>query len=114
MFGDSAHSQEYPAGHQFFAAGDAGNVMYVVLDGEVEIIINEKLVETVRPGGIFGEMAVIDHHERSATARAKTPVKAAQVDQKRFVSLLSVHPFFAVEVMTVMAERLRHLNKALL
>lgn len=114
MFGSSANAQKFPAGHQFFAAGDPGDVMYVVLAGEIEIVINDKIVETVRAGGIFGEMALIDHHERSATARAKTEVEVAPIDQKRFISLIGIHPFFSIEVMNVMAERLRLLNQALL
>jgi CRP/FNR family transcriptional regulator, cyclic AMP receptor protein len=114
MFGNGANAQNFPAGHQFFAAGDPGDVMYVVLGGEVEIVINDKIVETVREGGIFGEMALIDHHERSATARAKSDVKVASIDQKRFISLIGIHPFFSIEVMNVMADRLRLLNQALM
>jgi CRP/FNR family transcriptional regulator, cyclic AMP receptor protein len=114
MFGNGAHAQKLPAGHQFFTAGDPGDVMYVVLGGEVEILINDKIVETVRAGGIFGEMALIDHRERSATARAKTPVEVATIDQKRFMSLIGIHPFFSIEVMSVMADRLRLLNQALM
>jgi CRP/FNR family transcriptional regulator, cyclic AMP receptor protein len=114
MFGNSANAQKFPAGHQFFAAGDPGDVMYVVLAGEVEILINDKIVETVRAGGIFGEMALIDHRERSASARAKTEVEVAAIDQKRFITLIGIHPFFSIEVMNVMAERLRLLNQALM
>lgn len=114
MFGNSANAQKFPAGHQFFAAGDAGDVMYVVLAGDVEIVINDKIVETVHAGGIFGEMALIDHRERSATARAKSPVEVAAIDQKRFINLIGIHPFFSIEVMNIMADRLRLLNQALL
>ncbi len=114
MFGNSANAQKFPAGHQFFAAGDAGDVMYVVLAGDVEIVINDKIVETVHAGGIFGEMALIDHRERSATARAKGPVEVAAIDQKRFINLIGIHPFFSIEVMNIMADRLRLLNQALL
>jgi CRP/FNR family transcriptional regulator, cyclic AMP receptor protein len=114
MFGNGSNAQKLPAGHQFFSAGDPGDVMYVVLGGEVEIVINDKIVETVRPGGIFGEMALIDHRERSATARAKTPVEVATIDQKRFISLIGIHPFFSIEVMSVMADRVRLLNQALM
>lgn len=114
MFGNSTNAQKFPAGHQFFAAGDPGDVMYVVLAGEVEVVINEKIVETVRAGGIFGEMALIDNRERSAAARARTPVEVAAIDQKRFISLIGIHPFFSIEVMNVMADRLRLLNQALL
>ena len=114
MFANSANIMKYPAGHTFFSAGDEGDAMYVVLNGEVEIVINDKIVETVRSGGIFGEMALIDNSPRSASARAKTPVEVATIDQTHFIALLATHPFFSIEVMNVMADRLRLLNQALL
>jgi len=113
MFANSADTRDYPAGHRFFAVGEAGDVMYVVLSGEVEILIRGKIVETVRAGGIFGEMALIDNRERSAEARAKTRVKAALIDQPQFFYLLQTHPSFSIEVMNVMADRLRLLNELL-
>lgn len=113
MFANSADTNEYPAGHVFFSAGDVGDLMYVVVSGEVEILIREKIVETVRAGGVFGEMALIDNRERSAQARAKTSVKAAAIDQKHFLYLLRTHPSFSIEVMNVMTDRLRLLNEML-
>lgn len=113
MFAGSAETRKYPAGHTFFFAGDPGDLMYVVLGGDVEIVINDKIVETVRSGGIFGEMALVDRRERSATARAKTETEVAAIDQEQFISLLATHPFFSIEVMHVMTERLRLLNQAL-
>lgn len=113
MFADGAEIRKYPAGQIFFAAGDAGDLMYVVLSGDVEIVINDKIVETVRTGGIFGEMALVDRHERSATARAKTETEVAAINREQFIPLLATHPFFSLEVMNVMAERLRLLNQAL-
>ena len=56
---------------------------------------------------------LIDHHERSADVVAKTDVEAALIDQKRFLYLVSHHPFFAVEVMKVMAFRLRRFDASL-
>ncbi|HTC30875.1 MAG TPA: cyclic nucleotide-binding domain-containing protein [Candidatus Acidoferrum sp.] len=113
MFAGSAEIRKYPAGHKLFSAGDAGDVMYVVLSGEVEIVINDKIVETVRSGGIFGEMALIDRRERSASARMKTTAEVAAINQEQFISLLATHPFFSIEVMHSMTERLRLLNQAL-
>ena len=114
MFANSADTRTYPPGHVFFSAGDPGDVMYVLLSGEVDIVIREKIVETVRPGGIFGEMALIDNRERSASACARTPVESATIDQDQFLYLVRTHPSFSIEVMNVMADRLRLLNEALM
>lgn len=114
MFANTEDTRDYPAGHVFFSAGDRGDAMYVVLIGEVEILVHDRAVETVKAGSIFGEMALIDNRERSATARAKTAVKAATIDQGQFLYLLRTHPSFSIEVMNVMADRVRLLNQALL
>jgi CRP-like cAMP-binding protein len=67
----------------------------------------------VHTGGIFGEMALIDHRERSADVIAKTDVRVAAIDQKRFLYLVRNHPFFAIEVMKVMTDRLRRFDDML-
>ncbi len=98
------------AGDTIFREGEAGDAAYVVTEGEVQLSIGGRIVETVVAGGIFGEMALIDHQTRSATATAKTDARIVPVDQRRFLYLLQNTPFFAVEVMHVMAERIRRMD----
>jgi CRP/FNR family cyclic AMP-dependent transcriptional regulator len=107
IFANDSETTRLPAGHRFFAAGESGEEMYVVLSGEVEISLRGKILETVQAGGIFGEMALIDRLKRSADVVAKTDVKVAVIDRKRFLFLLTRNPYFAIEVMTFMTERLR-------
>jgi CRP-like cAMP-binding protein len=104
--------QSVAAGETIFSAGDAGQLAYVVTEGSVELERRGRVLETVGSGGIFGEMALIDHYERSATARAVTETKIVPIDQKRFLYLVQNTPFFAIEVMNVMAERLRRMDEA--
>jgi len=113
MFANDLDAQHYPAGHRFFATGDHGEAMYVVTEGEVEITLRGKVLETVLAGGIFGEMALIDHKERSADVTAKTAVQVSSIDQKRFLYLVRNHPFFALEVMKIMTDRLRKFDDLL-
>jgi len=96
-----------PSGQEIFKDGDRGDAMYVVLSGTVSIVHNGKWIEDVDSGSIFGEMALIDDQPRSASAVAKSDVQLARVDQKRFEFLVQYSPFFAVEVMRIMAKRLR-------
>lgn len=81
--------------------------MYVVLEGEVEIVYKGVVVNQVREGEIFGEMALVDNSPRSADARAKIESKIVPVDQYNFTHYIQHSPFFAIYVMSVMAERLR-------
>ena len=109
----NAPSEEFAAGQIIFSAGEEGKSMYVVAEGEVNIVVGSVIAETVVPGGIFGGMALIDLRVRSADAVAKTACKLVPVDLRQFQFLVSETPFFAVQVMSIMAERLRHANERL-
>jgi len=113
MFANSADTKKYPAGHVFFSQGDRRDVLYVILSGSVEIVLGGNVIATLSNGQIFGEMALIDHRERSAGARAATEVEAASIDQTQFLYLVRTHPTFSLEVMSVFAERLRAVNQSM-
>jgi CRP-like cAMP-binding protein len=98
------------AGKIIFAQGDPGDVMYVLVDGQVQLMIGAKLVETVQSGGILGEMALIDAGPRSATAIAKTQCVLVPLDEKRFNDLVARRPEFALHVMRILAHRLRRMD----
>ena len=101
----------FAAGDTIFRAGDPGDAMFVVTEGEIEIFVHGKILETVKgPGGIIGEMALIDTKPRSATALATTAGKMVRVDQARFLFLVQNTPFFAIEVMQVIVDRLRRMD----
>lgn len=69
------------------------------------------MLEVLGPGQIVGEMALVDHSPRSATAVARTSCKVVVVPEKRFLFLVQQTPFFALQVMRVMAERLRRASR---
>lgn len=81
--------------------------MYFMIEGEVEITIDDNLIATVRPGEIFGEMATLTRMARSATARTISPCQVVSLDEKQFRAGLSEMPEFALMLMGVMAGRLR-------
>jgi len=87
--------------------------MYVVVEGAIDVRIGETVLETVEPGGMIGEMALIEHLPRSATAIAREDSKVSAVDRKRFLFLVQNHPFFALQVMEVLANRLRRMDDTL-
>jgi len=85
--------------------------MFAVVDGEVELTQGRETIELVGPGGIVGELGLIDASPRAATARAKSTTRVARVDRQRFTYLVHEHPNFALQVMTVMAERIRRTHR---
>jgi len=110
MFASSPNAREVAAGEVLFAEGDAGDVMYAVVEGEVTLSIGDHLIDEIHSGGIVGEMALIDTEGRSATAIARTPARVVPIDKKQFTFMVHEHPTFALQVMKVMADRLRRAN----
>jgi CRP/FNR family cyclic AMP-dependent transcriptional regulator len=111
MFVNEANPRECAAGEVIFRAYDMGFEMYVVLEGEVELTIGSNVVEVLGPGEPFGEMALIDQTPRVATVIAKTACKLAVIPEKRFLFMVQQTPHFALQIMKVMADRLRKMNE---
>ena len=97
----------FPAGHVIFTEDETGDEAYVVIEGEIDLTYKGRLLETVHSGGLIGEMALIDNQSRSATATAKTETKVVAIDRNRFTFMVEETPWFALEVMKIMADRLR-------
>lgn len=97
----------FKAGEVIFSEGDAGDSMFAVLEGEVEIRTGERVLETVGQGSVFGELALIDEAPRSATAVVTRDCRVVAVGERRFTALVQQTPYFALEIMKVLADRLR-------
>jgi CRP/FNR family cyclic AMP-dependent transcriptional regulator len=97
-------------GQVIFSAGDPGREMFIVRTGNVDLRIGDTSLETVEQGGIFGEMALVDPAPRSATAVAGPDCTLVLVDEAAFGDLVRQVPGLALEVMKVMARRLRRTN----
>jgi CRP/FNR family transcriptional regulator, cyclic AMP receptor protein len=113
LFRNETERLRYAGGDRIFAAGDDGDAMYVVIAGEVELRVRGQLVETVGPGGVFGEMALIEQARRTAEAIAKSDCELVAIPEKRFTFMIQQTPHFALHIMKVMAERLRNMNARL-
>ncbi len=97
-----------PAGQTLFREGDAdGGLMYVLSAGNADIVIGNRVVEHLQHGGIVGELGLVSPGPRSATVLAISDCEFVAIDEARFQFLIQNTPFFAMQVMRVMAERLR-------
>lgn len=113
IFKHAEHTEQYSAGQVIFKEGEPGQVMYVIQEGEVNIFIGERLLETTGPGGVIGEMALVDNTARSATAVAKIDCKLVSLDEDHFKVQIHHTPFFAVQVIRILADRLRRADRML-
>ena len=98
------------AGDKIVAEGAKGDFMYGLLDGYVALDVRGRVLETVGPGGFFGEMALIDAGERSATATARTDCRVVPVDEQRLAFMMQQTPLFSLHMMRVMIRRIRKMD----
>jgi len=103
--------QEFDVGDVVFSDGDGGDYMFLVRSGAIDIMRNGAIVETVGPGGIFGEMALIDGSPRSATAKVAEACELIGIPEKGFLFMVHETPYFALDVMRTLSERLRVMNR---
>lgn len=115
LFRREPNIAEVPAGGALFRQGEAANgLMYVLVSGRAEIRVGDCCVEQAEPGTIVGEMAMIGSEPRSATVVAVSDCRFAEITAKRFHYLVTEAPQFAIEVMRVLALRLRRADERLL
>ena len=90
--------------------GQAGMYMYIVKSGRVYIHIKDKVLEGVGPGGVFGEMALVDQSPRVASATADVFSELLTVDRAALLEAVKAQPAFAMAMLPAVADRLRHMN----
>ena len=96
-------------GKVIVAAGAMGAQMYVVLEGHVAISIGNRVVERVGTGGIFGEMALVDHSARAATATAESNCSLITIGHNDFIDLVKAKPAFGALLLKSLAQRMQYL-----
>jgi CRP/FNR family cyclic AMP-dependent transcriptional regulator len=108
----------YSTGQAVFNYGDPGHAMYIVRSGEVEIFVKndqgEKIVlETSRPGDIFGEVALLDGGTRTAWVAALGDVELLRLDREHFEAYVRQHTPAALNLLSVAARRLRRSDEVI-
>ena len=113
LTGPRVPTRSFKAGEIIFNEGDPATELYVIQEGRVGIQTGNRLLDTLNGKTIFGEMALVDGAPRSATAVAITDVTLVPVAEKQFLFLVSQTPYFALNVMRLLARRLRASNKTM-
>jgi uncharacterized membrane protein len=115
---DLLENLDCKAGAVLFRAGDKGDAMYLIEHGKIRICVRAKdghevtLTELQR-GDFFGEMALLDGKPRSADARVSENARLAVLSREHFLSFVTTKPNVALEMLTALANRLRHTDELL-
>ncbi len=104
-----------PAGDVIFEENDPGTEMYLIISGDVEIYRkaknSQKVLMVLKPGAIFGEMALVDKLPRSASARAKTDTQLMVIRDSQWEQIFIQNSEFSVNVVKILSRRLREANR---
>jgi CRP/FNR family transcriptional regulator, cyclic AMP receptor protein len=99
-------------GATIFSKGDPGNSLYAVISGTVKISISSPegrnaILNLIGPGGVFGDMAVLDGQARSADATANTNCEIYVIDRRDFLPFMRSQPALAMKLIELLCARLR-------
>ena len=104
----------YPDGEAIVRQGEAGECMYVIQEGEVEVLVGndgrEVPIAILGKNDFFGEMSIFDHEVRSATVRAVDDARILTVDKKNFFRAIQEDPTLAFRLVATMSRRIRRLT----
>lgn len=113
-----ARRVRYFPGQVIIREGEIDDRLFVVISGEVKAVkdymgINERTLGFVGQGMCFGEMALLDNYERTATVVANLESECLEVRHPDFMELLNSQPRLAVKMLPVLASRLRRAQELL-
>jgi len=103
-------TETFDAGTPIVREGDAGDGMYLVLEGAAEVDVGGRF-HRMGPGDFFGEMALLSRRKRIATVRATEPVRALVIPPDAFRSFVLDHPRVALSMLEAVVERLREVEQ---
>jgi uncharacterized membrane protein len=111
-------SLDCKAGTFLFRTGDEGDAMYVIEHGKVRICVratdgHEVTLTELQRGDFFGDMALLDGQRRSADAIVAEDARLAMLSREHFLSFMRSNPNVALEMLTTLANRLRHTDELL-
>jgi CRP/FNR family cyclic AMP-dependent transcriptional regulator len=114
MISEGLLGRIYEDGDVIVHQGEAGDFLYVIEDGTVEIVVEHDgttaVLRTAGPGELFGEMAIFEHRPRSATVRARGMARVLTIDKRNFLRRISEDPTLAFRIIETMAHRVRELS----
>lgn len=117
LFAFMGETLTYRAGERLFEKGDEGDAAYIVIEGEVEVLVpidgREASVAVLGEKEIFGEMAVLCDQKRSSAIAARTDLVTLRLDRSVIMKMLKEFPDIALELIRLLAHRLEATTREL-
>jgi CRP-like cAMP-binding protein len=101
---------QFPSGTVVIQQGEPGDAFHLILSGRARVL--SKRPQILRPGDYFGEMALLDGAERSATVVAENELQTMRIPRAPFLRLLKSEPTITIALLTRLAGRVRALEKS--
>ncbi len=106
-----ARERNYKPGDDIMSQDQEGVGIFVLLDGEAEVVRDGKSLATLKPGAFFGEMALLDHYRRSGTVRAKQNARCLAIPRSDFIAELKASNELCYNMLVHMTRRVRDLDE---
>ena len=100
-----------PAGTILTREGQAGGLLFVIIEGEAEVVSNGKTLGRLGPGDVVGELSLIDGQVRSASVRAVTDVHLLEIATDEFQKLVDQSPKFVRNLLRALSLRIREMDE---
>jgi CRP-like cAMP-binding protein len=104
---DVMEEERYHEGAKIVREGEDGDSLYVLVEGQADVVRDGRTVDRLLPGDFFGEISLLDGGPRTATIVADTPITVYAIRRGPFNRMLTQEPEIASKVLTALARRLR-------
>lgn len=109
-------TRKLDANEVLFLKGDPGDALYGVLSGGIKVSISstggrEVILSIIEPGGVFGEIALLDGMPRTADASAMQPTELFKIHRREFIEFLEANPNLAAHLLKMVCARVRSSNE---
>lgn len=107
---NSVKELEFKVGDEVIKEGEIGTSMYVIVEGEVNVIAGGKKITTLKEKEVFGELAALDPEPRSATIKVTKELLAFKIENTVIYDLINIYPNVAKAIISILCQRIRQKN----
>jgi len=104
---------DYMPGHSVVREGEPGDSFYVIVSGQAKVTSKGRTIRRMMPGEHFGEIALLDGGDRTATVETETPMRLLEIRRNAFTKLVRAEPLIAVGLLKGIAHMIRQAQHSL-